>query len=373
MRASFRVGHLFGIPFHLHWTLLLVAIWIFYDGYTQGQGFHWERIGWVSAVIVLLFGFVLLHELGHALTARAFGKATEKILLFPLGGGAYIREQPDRLLHELLVYAGGPFANLGLAILVLPLLFILSPDAPLLLQYYLYPQSNIVVTSYWWEDLLCFTIGVNVVLALLNLLPAYPLDGGRILQAVLKKRFGSRPASVVVSILGLVAGVGFLVLAYGWYDPLMGLGGLFVGGLSIAELNNGWQRRRLQRYEVAALLRPLLIERLYLQDSAAYAQQLLERSNWQTLPVYDEWNEVKGFLTAERFEEQLAPLHQVRVAEVYDRAYSTCLIADNLLDATIQIVEQDSFGAVVYDRYRPVGFLLMDDVMQLLKKRFERT
>lgn len=370
MNRSLQLGRLFGIPFHLHWTLLLVVAWVLYDGYTQEQGFHWQRIGWVSAVLLLLFSFVLLHELGHALMAKFFGKKTDKILLFPLGGGAYIREQPERLSQEVLVYAAGPIANFGLALLSFPLLFILSPDAPLLLRYYLYPASNVVLTSHWWEDLLCFTIGVNLVLALLNMLPAYPLDGGRILQALLRNKVGLRPASIVVSVLGLLAAAGFVLLAYWLYDPLMAFGGIFVGGLSLAELNNGWQRRRLQQYSVANVFRPTNSQRLYLHDSLAYAIQQLERSGWPVLPVYNEWNEVVGFLSDEWLEKQTPHQLSLPIDDLVDRAWASCFLADNLLDATLAVVKHNSYGAVVYDRYRPVGFLLMGDVMKLVEKRF---
>lgn len=373
MRTSLQAGRIFGIPLHLHWTLLLVVGWVFYDGYSPAFGLRWGRITWVGGVILLLFGFVLVHELGHALTARYYGKKTDKILLFPLGGGAYIREHPDRLYQEILVYLGGPLANLGLALLAFPLLVILSPDWLLLLRYYLQPQANLVVAATWWEDLLRLTISVNVVLMVLNLLPAYPLDGGRILQALLRGPLGKRRASIVVSVLGISAGIVFLVLAYFLRDPLMGTGGLFVAGLSVAELNAGWQRRRLQQHVVTELVRPIIPERLYVEDTIAYARRQLNRSDWPVLPVYDRWNEVSGLLHEELLEDARESEDIARVASIYDPAVAACRLEESLLDATITIIETDSYGALVYDQQRPVGFLLMDDVMKLLEKRWRRS
>lgn len=350
--------------------MLFVVAWVFYDGYAPGLGLRWERIGWIGGVITLLFSFVFIHELGHALTARRFGKSTEKILLFPLGGGAYIPEHPQKKWQEILVYAGGPLANLGLALLVLPA-FLFMHEGWLLLRYYFVPGSNVILSARWWEELLCLTVAVNVILAVLNLLPAYPLDGGRILQALLRGPFGHRKATVIVSIFGIIAGIGFVLLAWNLSDPVLGAGGLFITGLATAELNNGWQRRRLKKYRVSDLIRPLTAERLYTNDSVEYAKRQLERSGWPVLPVYNNWNDVIGFLAAEVLTEpdDTADPAANSAGQLSDPALATCLLADNLLDATVAIIEADSYGALVYDRQRPIGFLLMDDIMEIVARR----
>lgn len=331
-------------------------------------GFRWARIGWVGSVIGLLFLFVLIHELGHALVARSFGKPTKKILLFPLGGGAYIPEHPQQKWQEVLVYAGGPLANLGLALLMLPSFFFIH-EGWLLLRYYFVPGHNVVLSTLWWEELLCLTVAVNLVLAVLNLIPAFPLDGGRILQTILRGRIGERKATVVVSILGIMACILFCGLAWQLSDPIMGLGGLFVGGLSVAEINNGWQRRRLQTFRVDDFVRAPAQERLYTNDTVAYARRQLDRSGWPVLPVYDRWNNVKGLLASEILEEGKSFSDNDPVIDICDRIIASCMLQDNLLDATVAIIEADSYGAMVYDRYRPVGFLLMDDVMEMLDQR----
>lgn len=371
MSTSLKIGRLFGIPLHLHWTLLLVVGWIFYDGYASGYGMRWDRVAWVGGVISLLFFFVLVHELGHALTARFFGKPTEKILLFPLGGGAYIREQPDRTWAEILVYFGGPLANLLLALSVIPF-FLSTADRWLLLRNYFQPGGNIVIASLWWEDLLCLTVGVNLVLAILNLIPAYPLDGGRILHALLRAPLGNRRSTLIVTALGLLASIIFAWLAWYLQDPIMGVGALFIAVLSLAEINSGWQRRRLKKYQVADLGRPFIIERLYTSDSVDYARQQLERSGWPALPVYDKWNEMQGILSLEIFEFPEAAIAE-KVSELYDPSFASCGETDNLLEATENIIDTDSYGAIIYRQDRPVGILLMDDIMALLKSRFTAT
>lgn len=366
MNASLRIGRLFGIPIDLHWTLLLVVAWIFYDGYYPGVGMQWARVGWIGGVIVLLFVFVLIHELGHGLMAKAHGKPTEKILLFPLGGGAYIRQQPEKLNGEVMVYFGGPLANLLLALLILPFLFF-DQDRWMLLQGYMQPGRNFFTPSLWWEELLCLSLVVNLVLAALNLLPAYPLDGGRIVQALLRKPLGQRKATLVVTISGIIAGIAFVLIGLEIGDYLMSTGGIFVGLLSLYEINRGWQRRRLKKYVAADILRQLIDERLYVTTSPEEAYEMLEKSSWPALPVHNEWGQMLGILNEETLENAE---NEEDLSGAYDAAFATGFQQDNLLDLTEKIIEADAYGALIYDGEQPVGLVLMDDIMLLLKRRF---
>lgn len=364
MNASLRIGRLFGIPIDLHWTLLLVVGWVFYDGFDPGGGLRWARIGWVSGVIGLLFLFVLIHELGHALAGKATGANTEKILLFPLGGGAYITSLPERSRDELLVYFGGPLANLVLAGLLFPVLFF-DAERWQLLQFYLSPDRNFFLPALWWEEMLCLSLFVNLVLAVVNLLPAYPLDGGRILQAALRRRVGIRRATLVVTCSGILAGLGFIWLGWRIGDYLMSFGGVFVAFLSAYEINRGWQRRRLERFSVADVFRPLPQRRLYVSDAPEAARQLLQSTGWPALPVYNEWNQLLGLVNEETLEEGSGQ----NLGGHYDPAFATSLRDENLLVVTEKIIEADAYGALVYERQQPVGLLLMDDIMGLLKRR----
>lgn len=366
MNTSLRLGRLFGIPIDLHWTLVLVLAWVMYDGYHPSLGMQWSRVGWIGGVILLLFFFVLIHELGHALTAKAFGKPTEKILLFPLGGGAYIREQPERLGGELMVYFGGPLANLLLALLILPILLI-DADRWLLLLQYIQPERNLFAPSLWWEELLCLSVIVNLILAAINLLPAYPLDGGRIVQAALRGPLGNRKATLIVTIGGIIAGIGFVYLGYRFGDYLMGAGGLFVGMLSIYEINRGWQRRRLSKFRVTDVFRPFTTQRLYASESPQRARELLDSTNWPALPVYNKWNQLLGLLNEETLESSGI---EGNLSGFYDPAFATGLRQENLLQLTEKIIEADAYGALIYDHQQPVGVVLMDDIMELLDQSF---
>src|SRR5262245_32805126 len=117
---SLRIGRLFGIPLYLHWTFLLLPLWLVYSH--QGpEGMLWV----VLASVPPVFACVVLHELGHALTARWFGIGTHDITLYPIGGVARLKRMTDRPLEEFIIAVAGPAVNVVIALVLLPVLVIL--------------------------------------------------------------------------------------------------------------------------------------------------------------------------------------------------------------------------------------------------------
>ena len=366
MLRSWRVGRLFGVPIDLHWTFLLVPVAMVGFAYAPGRGVNWARVGWWSALAVLLFSFVLAHELGHALVARRRGVRAERIVLFPLGGGAYLPERPPRVRDEVLVYAAGPLVNLLLATLALPLL-LAYPQGEYLLRYYLNPRANLVVSPSTTELVLGTSVAVNAILAAGNLLPAYPLDGGRILQALLRRPLGARPATVVVTVLGVITGGALVYLSYQIGDPLLALGAGFVALLSVMEFRNGWQRRRLDALRVEDVLRPPPAgRRLFAADRVATAREAFVATGAPILPVFDHWNRLSGFLHHEVPNEEGAG-DDDPVREYYEAEFVGAAAGENLLRVTERIVDADVYGAAVYgQRGRILGYVYTEDVIGLL-------
>lgn len=161
MNASFKIGTAFGIPVRIHATFLLLVVFLlaFFDQPLV-----------VLGLMGLIFACVLLHEIGHSLVARGFGLRVVDITLWPLGGMARMSEIPENSRIEALIAIAGPavnFALAGLGILLLTALLALGFEAPVLLG---------------------FLIWVNVTQGAFNLLPAFPMDGGRILRAFLGRK-----------------------------------------------------------------------------------------------------------------------------------------------------------------------------------------
>jgi Zn-dependent protease len=170
MRSSLKVASIFGIEVRIHLTFLLFLVWIWFS-YYQVAGFA----GAVQGVlfILALFACVLLHEFGHAFAARGFGIETPDITLLPIGGVARLSRIPDKPWQELVVAIAGPLVNVVIAGV---LIFVIHTSASLeQLEYLENPRV----------ELLAKLASVNVMLVLFNLIPAFPMDGGRVLRALL--------------------------------------------------------------------------------------------------------------------------------------------------------------------------------------------
>lgn len=369
IRYTWRSGRLFGVPVDLHWSFLLIPFAIAWFSWVPGTGFNYRALTWYGSVSVLLFAFILIHELGHALAAKNRGVVAERIVLFPLGGGAYLPDQPKQLWAEVFVYAAGPLANLLLTAVALPIL-LLQPDGTLLLKAYLNPSVNAVLSPTLWQQLLAMTVVVNLLLALGNLLPAYPLDGGRILRALLRRPLGKRPATQVATVLGIIIGIALIYVGYLIGDWLLLIGAVFIIVMSATEYQNGWQRRQLASLGTGTVLRSSGNEkpyRLYPGSRVAEARELFSITNWPVLPVYDNWNSLLGFVEATHLEED-AEDDTLALAPFFEAEFVSAAPQENLLSVTERIVDANVYGAAVYgDRGALVGYVFTYDVLKLLR------
>ncbi|MGD9200651.1 MAG: site-2 protease family protein [Chitinispirillia bacterium] len=171
MKWSWRIGAIKGIDIHIHYTFLLLLGWFGLGTLISEQSIAASISSMVY--ILLLFTIVVLHELGHSLTASHFGISTRRITLLPIGGVAQLEKMPENPKQELLVSIAGPAVNIVLALI----LFIIS----------IFSSAIGSVTGFTLigTNLLSRLILVNVGLAVFNLLPAFPMDGGRVLRALL--------------------------------------------------------------------------------------------------------------------------------------------------------------------------------------------
>jgi Zn-dependent protease/predicted transcriptional regulator len=185
MRWSFSIGRIAGIRVNVHVTFLLFIGWIAATrGLLTGQPAQA-----LSAVLllVLVFGCVLLHELGHALAARRYGIPTRDITLLPIGGVARLARMPDQPRQEIVVAIAGPLVNVVIA----GALFLVSRGLH-------HSVTDMVLRG----DLLETLLLVNVVMILFNLVPAFPMDGGRVLRALMAMAMPYERATRIASFIG---------------------------------------------------------------------------------------------------------------------------------------------------------------------------
>ncbi|HXI51511.1 MAG TPA: site-2 protease family protein, partial [Candidatus Saccharimonadales bacterium] len=188
MKSSWRIGRVAGIDVHLHFTFLILLGWVALSHYLQRQ--NWRDALGGLAFTLSLFTIVVLHELGHALTARRFGIRTRDITLLPIGGVARLERIPENPKQELLVALAGPAVNVVLAALFLGVLMV-GAELPAAKEFKLV-GGHFLAKLMW----------INVSLAVFNLLPAFPMDGGRVLRAVLAMRMDYVRATNIAASIG---------------------------------------------------------------------------------------------------------------------------------------------------------------------------
>ncbi len=226
MRSSIRLGRLFGIEVGLHYSWFIIALLITMSLGSQFQESHKEwgsNVIWALSILTALLFFVsvLAHESSHALVARTRGLTTKAIILFALGGVAQIEKEPEDAKTEFLVGIVGPFSSAVIGVISLGVAWTLgwrmgaAPETPL--------RAMFVWLGY-----------INLSLAAFNMIPGYPLDGGRILRSILWLASGDvQRATERAATVGKI--IALLFIAFGIFRFFGGAG---LGGLWIAFI--GW-------------------------------------------------------------------------------------------------------------------------------------
>ncbi len=243
---SLPVGHIMGIPLSVHPTVgLLAVVLVLQQGLIVDRG--WGGFLLATLLVVLLFVSVLLHEIGHAAMARHFGLTVSDISLSPIGGVARVERLPHHSPIETLIALAGPLVNLAIAVALVPLLGILAFVAG-------YSSVGEVLTEAFTGtgpiSLLVSFLLLNLLLLLFNLLPAFPMDGGRVFRALLADRFGRERGTRIAVITGHVLG-GLIVLgALIWQLWMLIPIGIFVSVAAQAEWRDVQVEQALRRYRV---------------------------------------------------------------------------------------------------------------------------
>ncbi len=280
MSWSFSIGTVKGTVIRIHLTFLLLLLWIGGTGYAQG--------GWPAALasivfIALLFLCVLLHEFGHVFAARRYGVQTPDITLLPIGGVARLERIPEKPSEELFVAAAGPAVNVVIAAL---LFLVLGGVPPMDAAAVESPGQGIVERLAW----------VNVMLVAFNLIPAFPMDGGRMLRAILAWRMGYVRATRIAAGIGQAVAFGLGVLGLFGGNPLLVFIALFVY-LGAAGESQAVQMRDVGR---GIPVRDAMVTRFeVLSPSAriADAATLLIQTTQREFPVVDGAGTLRGVLT----------------------------------------------------------------------------
>lgn len=205
---SLRIGRFFGVPLQVHWSFVLLLGLVVVSGWSGGAGAIAGGLLWVAA----LFASVVVHELAHCLVARRRGGAVLGILLLPIGGMSRMDYLPPDPGDEAAIAAAGPATSLALGAALLAIGALLGSA--------MWPP---LVAGSWWTRL----GWLNVLLAVFNLLPALPMDGGRVLRASLSRRLPRPAATRIAATVARVVALGLVVVGV-FYDFWLVFVGMFV-------------------------------------------------------------------------------------------------------------------------------------------------
>jgi Zn-dependent protease len=279
---SLRIFTWLGIPVYLHWSFFLIFLYALYIGYSEEMAT--SSILWLMGFFVAMFACVLLHEFGHSIAARRYGVVTHDIILTPLGGMARLARIPEKPIQEFIVAIAGPLVNVLIALVLYAFgKFFFRNEAQSLFSYFLAEPNMEMQGLYMFIPLMIWT---NVSLFVFNLLPAFPMDGGRILRSLLSMQFGRLRATKYATWLGQVLAVLFIL--FGLYNEnfVLALIGVFVITTARAEYRQVRNSAMLRNHTARDLVRHQFT-RFYINDWVQSAHDLLAHGHERAFLVYD--------------------------------------------------------------------------------------
>lgn len=361
MKWSVPIGRYAGIRVQIHITFLVLLIWIGVAIWNDGQDPMAVATG--LGFVLALFLCVLLHEFGHALTARRYGIRTRDITLLPIGGVARLERMPEKPMQELLVAIAGPAVNVVIVLVLLTILSLLG--RPLSLD--AMATTDVTVSA---PNLLERLVVVNVVLVAFNLLPAFPMDGGRVLRALLAMRMPHAVATARAATVGKVFAAAFAVLGF-FTNPFLMVIGLFVWFGASQESSAAQLRGVLDGFPASdAMITDF--RSLAPDDTLASAVALLLAGSQHDFPVLTNGT-VVGVLTRQSLLTALARREEEqRVGDVMHTGMLQADVDDALDNAVMRMQSTPLRTMPVLDRGKLVGLLTMENVGEFVAVQSSR-
>lgn len=359
------VGTYFGIPVKIHWTFGYILFYIAYVGYSENLGV--KGASWFGLFILSLFLCVVLHEYGHALAARRYGVKTLDIILTPLGGIARLMKMPEKPVQELIVALAGPAVNVVIALLIGTGLYFFATRDFIILDETLFDFSGNPV------KFLIALMWVNITLLLFNLLPVFPMDGGRVLRSLIAMRWSKLTATRVAARLGQTFAVGFVIIGLYTGQITLPLIGLFIFQGAYMELRMANTESALRSYSISNLI-VTEFQSLLHDDYINNAREMLHYTNQHIFPVYRE-SMIIGSVTRDQVLQspsgmdfitslKIKPVHPVKKEALYLDVYN--VFAGDGID--LCVVMEDGRIAGILDKFTYYEALVRINVIKRARK-----
>jgi Zn-dependent protease/CBS domain-containing protein len=353
MKWQWKLARIAGIDVYMHATFLLIIGWVAFT--------YWREQGTLAAVlsgilfILLLFAFVVMHEYGHALTARRYGIKTRDITLYPIGGVARLERMPEKPIEELWVALAGPAVNVVIAAVLFGYLLFTRTFEPL---------ANLSVSSGSLVERLMI---VNLWLVGFNLIPAFPMDGGRVLRALLGLRLEYVQATQIAANIG--QGFAFLFGFIGLFsNPFLVFIALFVWMGAAQEASMVQMRHSISGIPVT---RAMLTDFAMLtpRDSLARVVGLILSGSQHDFPVIQD-GQVVGILDRDTFMKALSEHGQNTLVEDVMRRDVTEIDSHEMVEAALtRLQENGSKTLPVTHNGQLVGLVTSENITEYLMIR----
>lgn len=351
MTWSFTLGRLLGSELRVHVTFFLLLAWVGFATYSAG--------GWAAAAenvlfVLALFACVVAHEFGHALMARRYGIRTPDITLLPIGGMARLERMPEKPGQEIAVALAGPAVN----VVIFALLLLLGADPG---------TDTLTAIDSAGPDFLSRLAVVNLFLAVFNMIPAFPMDGGRVFRALLCLAMDRVRATRLAALAGQVVAflLGFAGLSTG--NPILVLIALFVFVAANAEAQDVAMRAVSRRL----LAREAMItsyEALGPQDTLHSAAQAVIRTTQHEFPVLDDDGRLQGFVTRAGLFAALAgdTTRGAPAASIMESEIPTVGLTDGLETVLSMLHKGAPAVAVLGEAGQMLGYITRENVGELM-------
>jgi Zn-dependent protease/CBS domain-containing protein len=313
MRFSFKIASVAGIPIELHVTFLLLLALVFYLGYiVEGELY-------LFYLVLFLFFFVTIHELSHSLVARHYKIKVRKIVLYPIGGVSEIEEIPENPGIEWRMAASGPLISIAIGLV----LFVLKQYFSLELPPSIFPPTYSIYLSVTGSPMLDLAY-LNIFLGLFNFIPAFPMDGGRVLRAYLAEHMSFADATARAASIGKVFGLFMVVFGvlYSFWFAIIGIF-IYMGASEEAEsvvVSNALASVRVNdvmtEKVISATPRTNLADAMEMMFKARYHDILVEDEH--TYQGVVKWNIILKVKPEDRAKQVLGEMQMQKLYTFYD-------------------------------------------------------
>lgn len=354
MNQSFTLGRIAGIKILMHWTFLLLLAWIIFS--EIGRGSDTRTIIMTVLFVLSIFFCVVLHELGHSLTAKKFGIDTKKITLLPIGGVASLERMPDDPKQELLIAVAGPAVNVVIALILV-----------FFVDFSQYENAEDLPTAITGENFLMFLFSINVILVIFNAIPAFPMDGGRVLRAFLAMKMDRVKATNIAASFGKFFAIAFILIGL-FYNFFLIFIGIFVYFGAYAESTIVQHLELLKGYKVKdAMITNLTV--LSPEETVQGATQKLLAGSDTNFPVVEN-GQVIGILTNEKLIQALQEkLHEAPVSQIMETTYEAFDVNERLTNVYSKSQRARNFFSPVVDNNQLVGVINRDNLNEFVMIR----